>query len=1036
MAHEKVERRSISSKDWSSLVFSRINDFIYLDRKKINGWSVREGIYSPDRYLWDDERPVPIEEGQLWGGPDTTGVFTCEVKIPKEFKDKKVYFYMLAACEVMIEVDGKYVGGIDPNRDRFLFVEKANIEKTYTIKMEAYTRSKPDDDRSLTVKQMKGCAHVFLAPEFVLIDEKMLDFHYDLVALSTAAYSDLMEDSLKDILTRHINEVVKLMPPYDASRQAYQESLDNVKAYLKKHVYNNDQVYGKIGKLACVAYSHLDIAYHWKVAQTVQKNARTVLIQLNLMEKYKDFSYAHTQAWTYEMLEKYYPELFKEVENRIKVGQWEVMGGLYVEPDCNLISAESYIRQIMYGKMYFLEKFGIEVDNCWLPDVFGNSPIMPQILKKGGIHYFVSNKMSTWNDTNRFPYNNFIWQGIDGSQIYACVPPTHFISWAEPDQAIGHWDAFQNKEICDESLQMYGYGDGGSGVTEEMLEMYKRQEQLPFIPKQRLTTGKEYLHHTFTEDVNFPVWEGDLYLEMHRGTFTTKGEMKLENRKDEFKLFELEWLTVLSALKNKKNDQTVFKIRDIWKKLLLNQFHDIIPGSHTTAVGIEAMDLYQEIANEIDGLSRKINREIFDKSYNGKITLINTIGTDRQGIAIIDMNSKELYQYTKNGKEYFSQTIQNCQGEQVNIIETPVLNKLECLTIECEPLNVFENGMKIKTERMENDFVLIEIDKEGQLSRIFDKTTQRDILKSGAVGNQWQMFDDRPGVYNAWDIVENYKDYPIELQGTVKKEIIENGPVCIGLRIERTFSKSRYIQIIRIYRLHRRIDFETWVDWKEDQKLLKVAFPLAYKGSEYRVDTSAGVMSHPNHKNTTWQQAKYEVPCHKWIEMSAGNIGVAILNNCKYGCDVENEVMRLSLLRAPIRPDRHSDRGEHNFTYSVFIHDGQWQRSDLVQEAFNINYPIRATLSLSNLSEVSNTLLRISNNDVLIQSVKFAEDGSGDIIVRLVEIKQTFGIMDVKVFFDYQKVFYCDLLERFERDADINQIHYQAYEIISLRFQR
>lgn len=1039
MAHEKVERRSISNKEWSDLMLKKIKDFIVIDHKKIEDWQVREGIYSPDGYLWDDEEYSAISENELWGGPDTTAVFKTEVKIPDSYNGQTVYFYMLAACEVMVKVNGAYQGGIDPNRDRFLLSEKAVSGQVYQLEMEAYTRSKPDDDRSQMVNKMKGCAHPFLQPELIIIDDDMLSLSYDVQVLYETVYSELMDEGAKDYLESLLKQLIKLLPLYEADSNTFRAAIPKVKEFLKENVYGKNHPYGKNGKLACIAYSHLDIAYHWKVAQTVQKNARTVLIQLRLMDKYKDFIFAHTQAWTYEMLEKYYPELFEEVKAKVKSGQWEIMGGLYVEPDCNLISAESYVRQIVYGKNYFKEKFDVNVDNCWLPDVFGNSPIMPQILKKGGIDYFVSNKMSTWNDTNRFPYNNFMWRGLDGSEVYACVPPTHFISWAEPDQAIGHWESFQNKDICDESLQMYGYGDGGSGVTEEMLEFYKRQEQLPIIPKQRLTTGKEYLHTTFKQEEKFPVWEGDLYLEMHRGTFTTKGAMKLANRKGEYGLGEIEYRLVLSKLMNGKTKLSSDKTKNTWKKLLLNQFHDIIPGSHTTAVAKEAMVLYDEIDTEINEYSGLLNSELIVQDKR-KLTFSNTFGVDRKGIAFLECESLNLSEigYESQGLYHQSQKMCDPNGVEKIAIETAYMQKLSSYEVEIQESRNQElkSPMIISKDVMENDFYRVESNESGQLTRVYDKIANKEVIETNKLGNEFQLFDDRPGVYNAWDIVDNYEDYPIQIEGGVTKEIVENGPISIGIKVTREMNNSRYIQVIRLFAKHRRIDFQTWVDWREDQKLLKVAFPLTFKGTHYLVDTSAGVLSHINNKNTTWQQAKFEVPCHKWVEMSAGYLGAAIINDSKYGCDVQGNVMRLSLLRAPIRPDRHSDRGEHVFTYSLFTHDGNWQRSPLIEEALNVNWPIKAYVGGMINPLMEESLIQIDNNDLVIQSIKIAEDNTDDIIIRLVEVKESFGVCSLRPTFDYKTVCLCDLLEQKTEEVNLEELSYRTFDIITLRFTR
>ena len=377
------------------------------------------------------------------------------------------------------------------------------------------------------------------------------------------------------------------------------EGVDQAAEYVEKNIYSNTDFKGS-GDVALVGHSHLDIAYYWRRIHAVHKNAKTILIQLRLMDQYPEFKYTHTQANTYETLEKYYPELFAELKEKIAAGQFEPVGAMYVEPDCNIPSAESLIRQCLYGQMYFRKAFGRTIDNAWLPDVFGNSWILPQILKKSGVDYFVSNKMSTWNDTNRFPHNNFIWKGIDGSSVYACVPPTHFITWNMPSQIQENWEAYQDKETGGQTLNMYGYGDGGSGCTEEMLEMIRRFDKVSVMPKIEVTGGDAFLHKNLKDNTNLATWDGELYLEMHRGTFTTKSNLKKANRTLEFKLRETELRAALASLTGTSYPSE--ELTECYKKFLLNQFHDILPGSHIHPVYEDAMNDYRSVSERLDAM--------------------------------------------------------------------------------------------------------------------------------------------------------------------------------------------------------------------------------------------------------------------------------------------------------------------------------------------------------------------------------------------------------------------------------------------------
>ncbi len=1035
MAHIAVERRSVSIDKWARLVFEQVQDKIIAASYPIDGWQIRNGQYFATGYRWEDDFH-PIHDGEAWGGPDVTCEMKATFTVPRELDGKKVYLYMYTSSEVMVSEDGHYIDGIDPNRSWLPYLEKARAGESHSLRLEAYTRSKPDDDRGVT-RNLKGCIQHFALPALILLDEEMLALKFDLDMLYQCAYAPNMDEGAKEFYQKKVEEILPLFPEFENDVDgAMKEALPQIRQFIKEHVYGSDKIFGHSGNLACVAHSHLDIAYHWKVEQTIQKNARTALIQLRLMDRWHEFSYAHTQGWTYEQLEEHYPEIFEQVRQRIKEGRWEVVGGMYVEPDCNVISAESMVRQILYGKGYFKEKFDVDVDNAWLPDVFGNSAIMPQILKKCKIPYFVSNKMSTWNDTNLFPHNHFIWRGLDGSEVFACVPPVHFITWMDPAQAIDHWGCFQDKDISSESLQMYGYGDGGSGATDEMLEYYYRQQNLGGLPNMRLTTGKEFLHSAFEDAEDFPRWDGDLYLEMHRGTFTTKGELKRENRRGEFQAQRTEVLAAIGALQGEKT-ASPNELKNTWKKLLLNQFHDILPGSHTAPVAIDALETYKDMREEFaafeSGALGKLSSPTKDAYFTANLM------TNPRNLAYAPTSSGLEGLQDKIGKQYPVQKINHADGSEELCAD---LSDLPGMTfknfIETKSVAKVDSNMSATVNCLENDFFHIEISPCGHLGTIFDKKRGLAVNAKGEHLNEWQLFEDCPGMYNAWDIVRTFENKRIDLPKWDNITVCENGPVSAAVRMEICFGKSKAVQIIRIWKKTARIDFDTWVDWHEDQKLLKVAFPLNVHARTYSADTSAGVIERMNHKNTTWEQARFEVPCHKWVDVSEGMFGVAILNDCKYGCDVKDHTVRLSLLRAPIRPDRESDRCQHRFTYSICPHGPSWQTDNVAGMAYDLNEPL--ALHAGEAKAADKNWLSVSAPALQLQAMKQAEDGSKDIVVRLTEIYGSRGIATITPGFDFSEAYLCDMLEEKEAELVGNNkvvlLPYQTNEILTVRFVR
>jgi alpha-mannosidase len=1036
MAHIKVSRRSMSTRQWARLQFERVDQLIEAQSVPTSGWQVRNGQYFPDGYVWDEPHH-PITANDFWGRPDGTAEFIGSITIPPELAGKKVWFQFYAGGEVIVYANGRMMDGIDPNRTRIVLSENAQAGEQFDMRMEAYTRSKPDDDRAIPARDIRGCVQTFNMPHLVVLDEKALALKYDLDILYGMAFGERTPEDVQSRLQFHIERLLRHFPVFDSELGELKTAVSDIKSYIDQHIFPENTPFGRTGKLACVAHSHLDIAYHWKVAQTVQKNARTTLIQLRLMDRFPDFNFTHSQAWCYETLEQHYPDLFAELKQRIAEGRWEIVGGMYVEPDCNLPSAESLARQIMYGKLYFLEKFGVEVDNCWLPDVFGNTAVLPQLLKLGGIDYFVSNKMSTWNDTNQFPHNNFIWRGLDGSEVNACVPPTHFISWFEPDQVLAGWDAFLDKDVVDESLFMYGYGDGGSGVTEEMLEHMARLQKAPGMPELELSGGKEYLHRAFSDNEQLSVWDGELYLEMHRGTFTTKGVIKRENRRGEYLAQETETLCALAALQGA--DYPTAALRSAWKKLLLNQFHDIIPGSHTNAVYHEAMATYADMRNELEALRQTALDTLLPAGDANNVTIFNPLSDARSGLALMqgDVDAANALLVDDDGREYEMQVQQVAGGGERVVTAVPTIPALGTQTFKKKEIQHKETEGQRNKGRIENDFFVVRFDAHWQLVSIWDKVREREVVAAGKIANEWQLFEDKPGKYNAWDILRNYKDHPIALPHWTGGEIVEDGPLSIAIRLQRTFENSRAEQIIRLHRDIPRIDFETWIDWQETERLLKVAFPVGVKAHTYTTDTTAGGYLRDNHQNTPWQEARFEVCTHKWTDLSEGLFGVSLLNDCKYGIDVQGNVMRLSLLKAPIRPDRVSDKEEHRFTYSLFTHDGDWRRGGVVEAANDLNWPLVAhvgrdsNLGFGNVSGLPAALK--------CHAFKLAEDGSGDLVLRLVEQYGSRGTATITLPQPFVEGAICDLLERPLTPITLTNntltLPYKPYQIQTVRLK-
>lgn len=976
MAHIQVVRRSMRPEEWTRLRFGWLKRHIYKKKYEIKTLQIREARQISEmefEYYSDDY--APLCKGDMYFTPDGTAFIRGDVVIPDDYRGEELWLSLKTAAEIIVKVNGKYVGGVDPNRERILLTPylAPNTEKLH-FEMQGYNRSKPDDERNPESLSVRGCRQIFEGAYLAVVDHAVQDLVYDLELFLNIADCELFSEDYRAFLNRELNNALNLIDFEDDTLPG----LADAKRYVDEVIYANDDYKGS-GDVALLAHSHLDIAYYWRRIHAVQKNLRTVLIQLRLMDRYPEFKYTHTQAFTYETLEKYYPEVFAELKTRIAEGRFEPVGAMYVEPDCNIPAAESLIRQCLYGQQYFREKFGKTVNNCWLPDVFGNSWILPQILKKSDVEYFVSNKMSTWNDTNRFPHNNFIWRGIDGSEVYACVPPTHFITWNMPSQIQENWEAYQDKNTGGQTLSMFGYGDGGSGCTEEMLELMRRFEKVSVVPKTEHVGAQEFLEKNLKGNHKLAKWDGELYLEMHRGTFTTKAEIKKANRRLEYKLREAEIISTLRALGGDLYPAETLK--DCWKKLLINQFHDILPGSHITPVYRDTMADYSEIEEKLDAIIGS------GEQY------FNSLNFPRTQLTFIENKNGDSTRYGKKG--YWC------------LPNLPALGHGEIR----RSVGTAEEWCFVG-ERVETPFYVVDFADDGSMRSLYDKELSREWV-DGAF-NELCVYEDKPGVYDAWDILPNYKDRRVAVEVATPLHLAEKNDEVAVFETELKIGQSTWKRLIRLFRLSRGIEVENVVDWREKHRLAKAEFSCNVLAREALCDIGAGFIRRETHKNTSWQQARFEVCHHKWCDLAETDGGIALLNDCKYGVGFDENKISLSLLRATIRPDPTSDMGLHRFCYMILPHAGDAVSAHINRNALEYNIPIvKADVSCQNTFP-----------GLFLQAMKLSEDGKM-VVVRLTETEGHRGTLRLP-----KKVRLLNMLEDEEGESDC--IAYKPFEILTI----
>ncbi len=971
MAHIKVVRRSMRPEEWTDLRFGWLKRYIYDNKWEIKNLQIRDARQVSEMefdYYSEDYRP--LNKGDMYFTPDGTAFIKADVDIPSELQGKELWFSLKTAAEICVKVNGKYVGGVDPNRERMLLSPYINDKETLHFDMMGYNRSKPDDERNPESLSVRGCRQIFEGAYICTVNHAVQDLVWDFELLLDVAKSDLFNEDYRNFLNKELNNAMNLID-FDSDDLT---GVAECQQYLNDVVFANDNYKGS-GDVALIAHSHLDIAYYWRRIHAVQKNLRTVLIQLRLMDKYPDFKYTHTQPYVYETLEKYYPEVFEELKEKVAKGQFEPVGAMYVEPDCNVPSAESLIRQCLYGQQTYKRMFGKTVNNAWLPDVFGNSWILPQILKKSGVEYFVSNKMSTWNDTNRFPHNNFIWRGIDGSDVLACVPPTHFITWNMPSQIQENWEAYIDKDSGGQTMNMFGYGDGGSGCTEEMIELMHRFEKLSVMPKCEHMGGAEFLERNLKNNDSLETWDGELYLEMHRGTFTTKSNMKRANRQLEYKLRTAEMLSVL------RGEDNTAELTNLYKKLLINQFHDILPGSHIHPVYEDAMADYDDINKRLDTMIGTGSK------------YFNTLNFTRDALTFVP---------NKNG----TATRYGVKGNWI-IPNIPALSSasLRATSYKKEWLTV--------GDIVETPFYSVRFNADGSIASLFDKELEREWADGDF--NKLKIYTDNPGNYDAWDILPNYKDKQIEIKVTEPLALCEQDGESATFKTVLSTEKSTWTMLIRLFRRSRGIEVENIVDWNEKHKLAKAEFACNVLTRKALCDTSAGFIERDTHKNTTWQQARFETCHHKWADLAETDGGVAIINDGKYGIGFDNNVMSLSLLRATIRPDVTSDMDMHNFCYMIMPHSDDAVQAGINHIAFQYNVPLVKADAQYNGSTFA---------PLYLQAMKKAED-SDMTVIRLSEQDGKRGRIKLD-----KKIKLLNMLEEVEGEADV--IEYKPFEIITI----
>jgi len=798
-------------------------------------------------------------------------------------------------------------------------------------------------------------------------------------------------------------------------------------------------VHGSRPQIVATGHAHIDTAWLWPVAQTRRKVARTWATALRLMEQYPEYHFTASQPQQYRYVKEDEPALYEQVKARIAEGRWEPTGAMWVEPDANVPRGESLVRQLVYGQRFFVEEFGRPASLVWLPDAFGYSWALPQLMRGAGVSHFLTSKIS-WNQFNRFPYDTFRWRGTDGSEVMA-----HFITTPDPSpknryftynghmtaaEVAGTYRNYRQKEINDHLLYLFGWGDGGGGPTREMLEAGQRLGNLPGMPALLQGSGEEAFRQieanaTTPESADrYPVWHDELYFEYHRGTYTSQGRTKMAHRRAEYALHEAE---LWSSFAHVAAGAPVVSgaLDEVWRLLLLQQFHDILPGSSIPVV-------YEDALRDLGTVQREADRAITNamlaltSGMMGEANLLvafNAAPVPHSGLVTLTLPSG--FGYT------------DADGTPLDMQDLgpiPAFPQQHTYLLSPPPEGVpphgyaawalrqgnFEppNALTATETLLENPFLRVMFDEHGQITSLVDKRRgDREVIAPGERGNRLIAFEDKPLNYDAWDIDIFYDEKPTPIDDVASVRVIESGPLRAGIEMVRHYLRSTVTQRVYLYRDIPRLDFVTDIDWQEHQILLKAAFPVDVLATHATYEIQFGTIERPTHANTSWDAARFEVCGQRWADLSEGGYGVALLNNGKYGYDVRGHTLSLTLLKSGINPDPNADIGRHRFTYSLLPHAGNWREGEVIAHAAMLNQPLRTVGRMAEPTRSPASFPRrqsfvtCDRPGVFVDTIKPADDGQG-FIVRLYEGHGSRGTASMQFAHPLLTAEECNLLER------------------------
>lgn len=918
--------------------------------------------------------------GTEWGAKWEYGWFRCTVVTPKEAAGERlvlrcgdgVGFTINPSGEGRFIVNGREAGGRDWAHPQVTLAHRAQPGQKFDVLMEVYAghgptvwTAGPCPEGEVTIPEPPAKQLTVPVVSLGIWEEMLYQAWLDvqtLLEVRDCVDADSLRAAEIDAGLREFTQIADLELPREAMLRWVREARARLKRLLACRNGSTAPV------LYCFGHSHTDVAWLWPLMETERKCARTFATQLALMEEYPEYRFLQSQACLYEMTRRLYPELYERIRRAVRRGQWIVEGGMWVEADTNIAGGESLIRQFIHGKRFFRDEFGVDCELLWLPDVFGYSGSLPQIMAGCGVRYFSTQKIFwNYNGGEMFPYNTFWWEGIDGTKVLSHIH-NDYNSQTNPATLMERWKQRVQKDGISARIVPFGWGDGGGGPTRTHLEFLRRQRNLEGAPRARIASPLEFFRREARRAKGLRSYVGELYFQAHRGTYTTQSRTKRGNRRCEFALREAEfWATAAKALGC--FEYPVSQMDEAWKGLLLNQFHDILPGSSIRRVYEEAETLFARVLEAAEKVAREAAGSLVRKKSNS-LTVFNSLCWPRSVLVKLpsDMRGAAL-----DGRALAVQRVGDARYTEL------VVPACGAVGLRAAEPGKAENSIRVDCHTMENECLRAEFNDRGEITSLMDKATGQQWA-AGPM-NQFRMFKDVPRAFDAWDIDSTYEAMDVELFGRAEVDVVAAGPLVGVLRIRRVLDRSTLVQEIWLRRNSRQLEFRTAIDWRQKHRLLKVCFPTTVHAKEALHEIQFGHLRRPAHRSRPYDADRFEVVNQKWTALVEENRGAAVLNDCKYGVNVFGGSINLTLLRATLAPDMTADQGSHEFAYAFTFWNGPFIESGVVREGYELNTPVVAIGGEAQLP----SLFELDAPNVILEALKAAEDGSGDVVVRLYE---------------------------------------------------